>query len=115
MLTEAAMRAISGGTGTQLNVPGAITVNTATTGAIRGADSAGGAQQLTGIVDYVAAWSRTLTGAEAKRISAETSAVAVTKVDAAVNALQPIISDTGARKISCSWVARPSKAGIRII
>ena len=94
----AAMRAISGGAGTQLNVPGAITVNTATAGAIRGADSAGGAQQLTGIVDYVAAWSRTLTDAEAKRISAETSAVAVTKVDAAVNALQPIISDTGARK-----------------
>ena len=60
--------------------------------------SAGGAQQLTGIVDYVAAWSRTLTDAEAKRISAETSAVAVTKVDAAVNALHPIISDTGARK-----------------
>ena len=111
----AAMRAISGGAGTQLNVPGAITVNTATAGAIRGADSSGGAQQLTGIVDYVAAWSRTLTDAEAKRISAETSAVAVTKVDAAVNALQPIISDTGARKISCSWVARPSKAGIRII
>lgn len=94
----AAMRAISGGAGTQLNVPGAITVNTATAGAIRGADSAGGAQQLTGIVDYVAAWSRTLTDAEAKRISAETSAVAVTKVDAAVNALHPIISDTGARK-----------------
>ncbi|KAB7789817.1 GDSL-type esterase/lipase family protein [Bifidobacterium leontopitheci] len=96
----ALLRTVSGNASIKLNVPAAITVNQATVGAVRGSDAAAGKQQLTGVVDYVTAWGRNLSEAEAKKITAETpvAEVAVAKNQAATDALKPLISNTGVRK-----------------